>query len=151
MLFRNLAKLIQWKNISGATVAGKNDTITATAIDTLGFTDVLFAVTFGTITASGTGTIKIQHSSDNGSSDAFADVAGSGYSYTAAVDSAKTVLVDVHAPLKRYLQLLIVRNNDQNAAIVAANAILSNADLVPPALGDASAIKQLNGTVSGTA
>lgn len=151
MQFHSVYKVSQVSHPLAATTAGKGDTITSSAVDMLGFSGACFIVTFGTITSTGTGTVKLQHSTDDGSTDAYADVAGSGYSYTAATDSAKQVVVEVWKPTKRYLKLLVVRNNDANAVVENGVCIQYAPDLNPPANSSVSGAKSLNTPVSGTA
>ncbi len=152
MIIRNLLKAVSPSRIKTSVSAGKNDTVTSTAIDTIDFGAALFRVTFGAIVSGGTGTVKLQHSSDNGSSDAFADIAGSGYAYTDA-DATKMVLIDVDRPTKRYIQVVVVRNNDQNATIDSIDATLYQPTYTPIASYAASvaSAKTLGNAYSGAA
>jgi len=134
-----------------AATAGKGDTLTSSAIDTLGAAAVLIGVKFGTITATGKGTIKLQHSSDDGATDAYADVAGSAYSYTAATDSTKCVVLDVYRPAKRYLKVVNVRDADANIVVENGFAILYHQETQPVPGTTVTGLKVLNQPQSGTA
>lgn len=95
--------------------------ITSSAVDTAGYAGVTFVVGAGGITAGGAQSLKVQQSSDDGSSDDYSDVTGT--SQTIADDADNTSFyVDVYRPGKRYLKLVVSRGT-QNSTFGAIYAI----------------------------
>lgn len=154
MMFKNLVRHIATYYPLSPVAAGTGDTQTSSAIDLQNAGTiaeaVLCTVKFGTITATGTGVVKLQHSSDDGSTDAYADIAGSGYTYTAAVDSGKAVQIDLYRPVKRYLKIIVTRAT-ANVVIDNGQAIVYHQETQPSASSTVTSIKVLNSPVSGTA
>ena len=92
-------KMIKIKDHSGAGTS----TITSIAVDTAGYKGALFRTSFGTAAVGNY--IKVQESSDDGATDAYADLAGT------KVDSGASdedVWVEIVQPHERYLKLLAV-------------------------------------------
>lgn len=105
--------------------AGTSDTLTSGAIDTIGFESVAIQLLVGAVTSTGTCTIKVQQSSDNGSTDDYTDIAGTAQVATTG-DSNKAILVDIHRPAKRYLKVVTTRAT-ANVAIDGLVAFLYGA------------------------
>jgi len=88
---------------------------------------VAFLVTLGTIAASGSGTIKVQHSDDNST---YVDVEGTSQAWV-DTDDDKVLGVEIHRPLKRYLRVVITRGDAGNSTINAVHAIVGDNRTVP--------------------
>lgn len=117
---KGLLKNMQFQRVSNAVAAGQT-TITSSAVDMSGFEGCCFQILFGTITTAGVQSIKIQQSSDDGSSDAYSDLEGT--SITVADDQDNLVfLAEVSKPLKRYLKCIISRAT-QNSVVDGIVAI----------------------------
>lgn len=101
--------------------AGTSD-VNSDSVDMSGFRGVMFVVTFGTITASAVTSVKGQQSSDDGSSDTFADLTGTSIS-VADSDDDKVVLLDIYRPNERYLRCVVDRGT-ANAEIDSITAFL---------------------------
>lgn len=110
---------------------------TSSAIDTQGYDGVKIYSLFGAITAGAATSVKVQQSSDNGSADAYADLAGT--SVTVADDDDNQVVVhDIYRPRERYLKVVISRAT-QNAVIDGVVAVLYNA-IKKPTTDDSSTV-----------
>lgn len=128
------------------------------AVDTMNYDGVLLFFIKGAGTNANVLTAKVQQSSDNGSADAFADVAGTAQTITdVGGNKASKVLVwDLYKPQERYLRLEYQRTT-QNSAIDGVFAILYRghhkaADFDLTGAGQiAGTPVVLNGPVAGTA
>lgn len=129
---QNLGKSSKITVVSN-TVAAGTSAVNPSAIDMTGFESVMFIVQFGAITATGTAVVKVQHSTDNGGSDAFADVASSGLSVTDAQGS-KAFVIDVVKPSKRYVKPYIARAT-ATSVIESITAIQYNTSKAPVTQG----------------
>lgn len=81
----------------------------STALNMAGFDGVLFVGMPGTITGSGTCTMKAAQSSDNGSSDDFTDISGATVQASGSGDSGLLLLLDVANPGKQYVRTTLTR------------------------------------------
>ena len=124
---------------SNYAVTAGTTTLNGEGIDTDGYDGVLFAVMLGTLTSGQVTKLKVQQSSDNGSTDAFDDLASSSTAAAADADGNKLLIVDVFKPMKRYLRAVTVRGT-QNAVITSAFVILYHART--PAITPSSRISQ---------
>ena len=84
--------------------AANTTAITSDAIDMQGYDGVLILTSFGTAAADNT--VKVQQSSDDGSTDAYSDLEGTS---VVSGTSDEDVWVDVVKPTKRYLKLVAAR------------------------------------------
>lgn len=89
--------------IADHTTAGTT-AVTSAAVDMAGYQGALFLTSFGTAAANNT--VKVQSSSDDGSSDAYADLTGTSVS---AGTSDEDIWVDIVNPPERYLKLVSAR------------------------------------------
>lgn len=107
--------LTDWKLtlVEAATASGSTD-ITSDSVDMAGFDAVLFFTTFGAITAEATTGIKVQQSSDNGGSDGFADLAGTGIVVADDADG-QTFGIEIIRPRERYLRCVVTRADEASA------------------------------------
>lgn len=112
----NLARSTNFALLSDGVAAGLGDTQTSTAVDLAADKGCLVTVVLGTVSTGGAGTIKLQMSADNGVSDPFTDIAGSGQAFTAS-NSGHAFVVDVYRPQKRYIQAVVVRGSGGNTVI----------------------------------
>jgi len=127
----NLTKACKATRVSNAVVAGTSD-INCSGVDMKGFRSVCFVVALGTITGSAVTSVKAQQSSDDGSSDAYADLEGSSVT-VADDDDNQLILLEVDCPLERYVRCVIDRGT-QNAVVDSVVALQYNAstdDLLP--------------------
>jgi len=110
-----LSKCTKLTQLNTTAVAAATDLTPTYDVDMQGFEGCLFMVSFGTITSGAATSIKIQQSSDDGSSDAYSDLEGT--SVTVADDDDNTMFyIDVYKPRKRYLRLLVLRAT-QNSVV----------------------------------
>lgn len=127
----NLSKQVKITRHSNAVAAGTSDITPSAGINMAGFEGCLFLVEFGTITSSAVTSIKVQQSSDDGSSDAYGDLEGTSVT-VADTDDNKIAYVDVYRPGKQYLKLIVDRDT-ANAVVDGITAIQYGARALPPA------------------
>lgn len=113
--------------INGA--AAGTGTSNGSSVDMKGYKSVTFVALIGSITATGTVTLKAQQSSDDGSADAFADLEGTAVVYTDA-DGNKVAILELSSPRERYVRPVLVRAT-ANAVIDGVLAIQTEADAEP--------------------
>lgn len=131
------------------TAAGATN-VNGAGVDRQGFDGVLFILGFGTIVATGVQGIKAQQSDDDGSSDAYGDLAGTLVS-AADDDDDKLVMLDVYRPLKRWVRLVVTRAT-ANSTIDLGVAIPYGASKQPVTLhADVAASEVHAGPAEGTA
>lgn len=94
--------------------AGTTD-LTSEAVDMAGFEGVRFICGFGAITAGAATSVKAQQSSDDGASDAYADLEGTAIT-VADDDDNQVTIIDVFRPRERYLKHVVDRGT-QNAVV----------------------------------
>lgn len=151
MVIRNLTKGVSVTTLSTGVVAGSTNVTTLAGVDMKGYTGVVFLVLLGTLTATQVTKLKAQYSNDDGSTDAYSDIAGSSTAAAADADAGKFLVLDIHKPLKRYVKPVITRAT-ANAVITTVIAIRYSAATAPPAsLGDVSQSVLLAGPGLGTA
>lgn len=114
--------------IMNAVAAGTSDQ-TSSAVDTQGYEGVKFYTAFGAITSGAVTSVKVQQSSDDGSADAYADLAGTSIS-VADDDDNQVVVHDIYRPRERYLKVVVDRGT-QNAVIDGIVAVLYGARKEP--------------------
>lgn len=99
---RNFLNKTKWIKIADHTANGTSD-VTSSIVDTAGFQGVVFATSLST--ANATNTIKVQQNTANQTT-GMADLAGT--SVTSGT-SDEDLIVEVHKPLERYLQVVVAR------------------------------------------
>lgn len=119
--------------------AGTGDTLTSTSVDTLLYTTVAFIALFGALVAGAVVTFKLQHSNDDGVTDAYTDIAGTAQTIPVA-DAGKMIASSIFKPSKRYIRVVITRATS-NATVDSLIALLGLPVNAPVAFG---------ATVSGT-
>lgn len=124
----NLTREGKVTRVSNAVAAGTTD-INSSSVDMSGFDSVTFYVLFGTITASAVTSVKAQQSSDDGSSDTFADLTGTGIT-VADDDDNQVVVLEIDQPRERYVRCVVDRGT-QNAVVDGIIAVQHNAKTVP--------------------
>jgi len=112
---KRLLDEIKITRVSNAAAAGTSD-VNGTGVDMQGFDGVLFVAAVGTLTATQVTTLKAQSSTDDGSTDAYADISGAVTAALADGDSNKLLVLDVHHPSERYVRPVLDRGT--------ANAVL---------------------------
>ena len=140
---RNLTYAIVPLRISGAVAAGTGDTITFTEVDTKGFNSVLFLVTLGAVTATGTARLNAKASDTTGTYgagtiDTLATAAQEALATTG--DSNKIMSLEVYKPRRRFLRAQLVRAT-ANVAVESVLAILYNAQDEPTTLAAANQVQ----------
>lgn len=98
-----LSEMVKMTKVADHSTAATSD-VTSSSIDMKGYESVLFVTSFGTA-ASGN-TLKVQQSSDDGSTDAYSDLEGSSVS---SGSSDEDVWIDVYMPTKRYVRVVAAR------------------------------------------
>jgi len=135
---------------SNAVSAGTSTITPSGSIDLANADGVQFLVAFGTITGSAVTSIKLQQSSDNGSTDDFSDIAGSSISVPDTA-SNKVFVVDHFKPTKRYVKVIVSRGT-QNAVLDGIFAVVYGTRNQPiTADSTVGGTKQLSGAIEGTA
>lgn len=123
-------KFVRCKN---AVAAGATAITDASGVDMAGFDSVCFIFEFGAIVAGAETGVKAQSSSDDGSTDTYADIAGT--SVTVADDQDnKIAILDIHRPPERYVKPYVSRAT-QNATLEGITAILYNGNASPVTQG----------------
>jgi len=97
--FLSKCKLVKISDHSAASTAD----VTSSIVDTAGYQGVVFFTSFGT--ANATNTIKVQHNTANQTT-GMADVLGTS---VASGSSDEDVIVEIHRPQARYLQIVAAR------------------------------------------
>lgn len=97
-------------------------------IDLSGFTGIAFIIKWATIAASAVTSVKVQHSDTTTDGD-FADLATSAQTIADDYDNKITV-IEVQAPLKRYIRLYVDKDAT-NATAESAVAVLTGAQKLP--------------------
>lgn len=138
-------------NIAATTAAGAagQTTITSSAVNMAGFDGVCFVVPIGPITSGAVTSMKLQQSSDDGSSDNYSDVLGTSVTI-ADDDDNKLKYLDCYRPTKQYLKLVISRAT-QDATIGSVVAIQYDARTLPVTQGTNVAGEQHKDEAEGTA
>lgn len=116
-LFKNIAVTRPLNSVAAGT-----SNQTSSAVDMQGYDGCVFIAHLGTLTATQVTSLKVQSSTDDGSTDAYADITGSATSAAADADSNKMLIVDVFRPAERYLKAVVVRGT-ANAVIDGVTAI----------------------------
>lgn len=114
--------------VSNAAVAATTD-IECTGVNMAGYDAVKFYTLFGTITSGAVTSVKLQQSSDDGSSDGYSDLEDSAVD-VADDDDNQIVVHDLIRPAKQYVRLVVDRGT-QNAVVDGVFAVLYNAFEVP--------------------
>ena len=119
----HLSDLVKTVRVVNSTAAGTTD-INSTGVDMTGFDAVRFVAVFGVVT-NGTHKIKAQQSSDDGSSDTYADLAGSlTDTGVVAADDEDMLITDLIRPKERYVRCVVDRDASNNAEADAVIAEL---------------------------
>jgi len=117
----NLSKQVKLTRHSNAVAAGTTTITPSSGIDMAGFDAVLFIVLWGTITSGGVQSVEVHSSSDDGSVDTYAALAGSNVAVADDQDN-KVTYIDVVNPPERYLKCIVNRAT-QNAVVDGILAI----------------------------
>lgn len=111
---------------SNAVAAGTSTITPSAGIDCQGFNHCRFIVLWGAIVSGGAQSAKVQQSSDDGSSDAYADLTGTSVT-VADDDDNQLTIIDINNPAERYLKCIVLRAT-QNSTVDGIIAILSRHD-----------------------
>lgn len=93
--------------VSNAVGTGQGTT-NCTGVDNKDFDSITYLAMLGTIDPTGVVTLKVQQSSDDGSSDAYADIAGAS-AVAGAADDNKILAIEIYRPRERWTRAVIVR------------------------------------------
>lgn len=146
----NLSKNIAISRVLNAVAAGTSAQ-TSSAVDMTGYEGCLFIASFGALTATQVTSIKAQQSSDDGSSDAYADLTGTLVGPLADADGNKLLVLDVYRPRDRYLKCIVNRAT-ANAVIDGVIAIRYGARVQPTVQGSTVAFIETHASpAEGTA
>lgn len=140
------------RSIDG-TVAGTTD-ISGAGIDMEldgGYDGVMFIAALGVLTATQVSSLKAQVSSDDGGSDAYADLAGTDSGDLADDDDDKMIVLDIFNPPERWVRPVLLRGT-ANAVIDSVIAIQYSGRNLPPTHGSTVAFSEnIVGAAEGTA
>lgn len=121
-----LTQDVRAARVANNAAAGQTD-VTTSAVDTREFDTVAFYALLGTVTAGGSGTLKVEQSDESGSG--FTALDGASVAYTDA-DGDDVLIVEVSQPRKRYVRAVIERA-DQNVQVNGVLALLGQAKAAP--------------------
>jgi hypothetical protein len=80
-------------------------TLNGTGIDTTGYNRALIILNSGTNGAGGTVDVKVQESSDDGATDAYADISGAAFSQITESNDNEIYLMDIDlTPVEKYIR-----------------------------------------------
>lgn len=99
----NLSSRVKLIKIADHSTAAQT-AVTSAAVNMAGYDGAMFFSSFGTAAADNT--LKVQQSSDDGSTDAYSDLEGTS---VASGTSDEDVWIDVFRPTKQYLKLVAAR------------------------------------------
>ena len=119
----NLGTQTKMVRVSNAVAAGTTD-VNSTGVDTQGYEGVMFQILFGAITATAVTNVHAEQSSDDGASDAYADLAGTSVTVNDDDDN-QIAWLDINRPRERYVRCVVDRGT-ANAVIDGIVAILYN-------------------------
>lgn len=136
--------------VLNAVAAGTTNQNTS-SVDMQGWDSVEFVLHMGALTATQVTKLKAQQSSDDASTDAFDDLAGSATAAAADADSGKLLRCEVVKPTKRYVRAVVLRGTE-NAVLNSVIAIQRRARRVPITQSTTvSAVKSVATPAEGTA
>jgi hypothetical protein len=136
--------------VLNAVAAGTTNQNTA-SVDMTGWDTVEFVALMGALTATQVTKLKTQQSSDDASTDAYDDLAGSATAAMADADTNKTLRSEIVKPTKRYVRAVLVRGT-ANAVIDGIIAIQRRARRAPITQSSTvSAVKTVVQPAEGTA
>lgn len=105
---KHLTDCVKTVRVSNAVAAGSTDS-NGSSVDMQGYDAVRFIALLGTLTTNQVTALKAQQSSDNGSSDAFADIADSATSPMGDDDDNDMLITDIIRPTERYVRPVVER------------------------------------------
>jgi hypothetical protein len=126
----NDALNIKTINVTPAGAIKDNASFTAAAVDMLGFRFCTFEISLGA-TDIDVAALKLQHSDDDGSADAYADVDGADYAVDSTVpqddedNKIFAIHVDMRGGKKRYLKLVFTAGDGAAGTYADVKARLS--------------------------
>ena len=110
----SLLNQVAFERVENAVAAGTTDQTSAgVAID--GFEVLTFLVLWGAITTSAVTSVKLQQSSDDGSTDVYSDIEGTNITVADDADNKMTI-IEIVKPTKRYVRAYLDLGT-QNAVI----------------------------------
>lgn len=124
-----LSENAKFLRLSGAISAATSDVTNMTAVDMTGYKSLTLMVSAAAITTGAVTKVKMQASSDDGSSDAYSDLEGSSVTIADTSDNTMTIL-EIANPQKKWLKPVITRGT-QNAAFEGVFAIQTGAKVLP--------------------
>lgn len=139
--FLNRQKIVKIKDHSAASTAD----VTSDIIDTAGYEGVVFFTSFGT--ANATNTIKVQQNSANQTT-GMADVLGTS---VASGASDEDVIVEIHQPTARYMQVVGARGASSTLESVWAILYNGTPGLAANSLSGTQIAEQHASPIAGTA
>lgn len=140
----NPAQNSKFVNVSPPVAIKDDGSWSTTAVDTKGYNFAQFAVQLGA-TDVAMAALKLQESDDDGSSDAYADVAGAvaggegsvdiagaAFALPTATDDNQLVIIEVDLrKRKRYLDLVATAGNGTAGTYLSALCVLSQGEITP--------------------
>jgi hypothetical protein len=127
-----LLKNAEFAMVEGPAAAGQT-VLTTDSVDMLNAEVVTFIIHLGAITSGAALSFKVTQSSDDGGSDGFSDLEGSGITITDDQDD-KIVICEVIKPLKRYIRGVLTRGT-QNSVLNGIVAIKTGLRNLPATQG----------------
>lgn len=130
MFIHNLSRHTTPWVLSSGVSAGNGDTQSTTPIDLANSNGVLFFITLGVVSSGGSGTIKVQMSTDFNVTDPWSDVQSTGFAYAVA-NSTQGCVIDLYRPQKRYLRIQTIRGGSGNTVIASVTALSYHDNIAP--------------------
>lgn len=136
--------------VMDAQAAGSTD-VNGSGLSLAGYDGILFIALLGTLTATQVTQMKAQQSSDDGSADAYADIADSETDAMDDADDNKLLVLDIYRPEEEYVRPVLERAT-ANAVIDGVIAIRYKSRDVPITQGsDVSQLVRIADALAGTA
>lgn len=104
----NLATEVKITRVMDGVAAGTTDQ-TGSSVNMTGFDGVMFVALLGVLSTNQVTSLKAQGSSDDGSSDAFADLLGTDSGDMADDDDDQGIVLDVYRPVEQYIRPILLR------------------------------------------
>lgn len=131
--------------LAGHSTAATTD-VTSSALDMEGFDGVLFFTSYGTAAADNL--FHVEQSSDDGSSDAYTDVAGSEMNLAGASDEDQ--VLDIINPEERYLKVIAERGTSSTLESIWALQYRADSLVAMSSVTGTQIVQRLVAPVAGT-
>ena len=133
----NLASEIKITRVQNGAAAATSD-LNGSSVNMVGFEGVMFVALLGTLSATQVTSLKAQMSSDDGGSDAFADILGTDSGNMADDDDDQVIVLDIYRPVEQYVRPVLLRGTGN--AVVDGIVATQYGPGKKPTINDASSV-----------